>query len=200
MIDNTDLFREQIGPDGCSVRQGDRFVPCEVREEVIAVKGEASVTEHSADHAARPDHQPGPARCHRGVVAASRLARPSTVGRPAAPASRAQLRGVPQGRRTLAGRVVEHGLCRSNRRHRLADVRPGAAAAQRMGTDPGARLGSGVRLGAGSGAGRGIAARPGPGRGLCRHGQQSAAARRRRPLPRRGLAGRLSRRLHRPRA
>ncbi len=45
MIDNTDLFREQIGPDGRSVRQGDGFVPCEVREEVIAIKGEASVTE-----------------------------------------------------------------------------------------------------------------------------------------------------------
>jgi penicillin amidase len=46
LIDNTDLFLEQIGPDGRSVRQGDRFVPCEVREEVIAVRGEASVTEH----------------------------------------------------------------------------------------------------------------------------------------------------------
>jgi penicillin amidase len=46
LIDQTDLFREQIGPDGRSVRQGDQFVPCEVREEVIAVRGGASVTEH----------------------------------------------------------------------------------------------------------------------------------------------------------
>jgi penicillin amidase len=45
LLDNTDLFREQIGPDGCSIRQGDQFVPCEVREEVIAIRGEASVTE-----------------------------------------------------------------------------------------------------------------------------------------------------------
>jgi penicillin amidase len=45
LIDNTDLFREQIGPDGRSVRQGDQFVPCEVREEVIHVRGGASVTE-----------------------------------------------------------------------------------------------------------------------------------------------------------
>jgi penicillin amidase len=45
LIDNTDLFREQIGPDGRSVRQGDQFVPCEVREEIIAIRGEASVTE-----------------------------------------------------------------------------------------------------------------------------------------------------------
>jgi len=45
MIDNTDLFREQIGRDGRSVRQGNGFVPCEVREEVIAVKGGDSVTE-----------------------------------------------------------------------------------------------------------------------------------------------------------
>jgi penicillin amidase len=45
LIDNTDLFREQIGPDGCSVRAGDRFVPCPVREEAIHVKGGATVTE-----------------------------------------------------------------------------------------------------------------------------------------------------------
>jgi penicillin amidase len=45
LIDNTDLFREQIGPDGRSVLQGDQFIPCEVREEVIAVRGAASVTE-----------------------------------------------------------------------------------------------------------------------------------------------------------
>jgi len=45
LIDNTDLFREQIGPDGCSVRQGDQFVPCEVREEIIHVRGGPSVTE-----------------------------------------------------------------------------------------------------------------------------------------------------------
>lgn len=45
LIDQTDLFREQIGPDGRSVRQGDQFVPCEVREEVIAVRGGDRVTE-----------------------------------------------------------------------------------------------------------------------------------------------------------
>lgn len=38
LIDNTDLFCEQIGPDGRSVRQGDSFVPCEVREELIQVR------------------------------------------------------------------------------------------------------------------------------------------------------------------
>lgn len=45
LIDQADLFREQIGPDGCTVRQGDAFVPCPVCDEVIAVKGEGSVTE-----------------------------------------------------------------------------------------------------------------------------------------------------------
>jgi penicillin amidase len=45
LIDNTDLFREQIGPDGRSVRQGDQFVPCEVRDEVISIRGGDSVTE-----------------------------------------------------------------------------------------------------------------------------------------------------------
>ena len=45
LVDNTDLFLEEIGPDGASVRQGDDFVPCEVREEVIPVKGGPAVTE-----------------------------------------------------------------------------------------------------------------------------------------------------------
>ena len=45
LVDNSDLFIEQVGPDGASVRQGDDFVPCRVVEEVIAVKGGATVTE-----------------------------------------------------------------------------------------------------------------------------------------------------------
>jgi penicillin amidase len=45
LVDNTDLFLEQVGPDGRSVRQGDSFVPCPVRVERIDVKGGATVTE-----------------------------------------------------------------------------------------------------------------------------------------------------------
>jgi penicillin amidase len=45
LVDNTDLFIEEIGPDGRSVRQGDRFVPCETRREVIRVKGGKTVEE-----------------------------------------------------------------------------------------------------------------------------------------------------------
>ncbi len=45
LIDNTDLFWEQIGKDGRSVRAGNAFVPCEVREEVIRVRGGRPVTE-----------------------------------------------------------------------------------------------------------------------------------------------------------
>jgi penicillin amidase len=45
LVDNTDFFREQIGPDGASVREGDRFVPCEVRDEVIHVRNGPPVTE-----------------------------------------------------------------------------------------------------------------------------------------------------------
>lgn len=44
LIDNTDLFVEEIGPDGASVRRGDGFVPCQVQEETIAVKGGREVT------------------------------------------------------------------------------------------------------------------------------------------------------------
>ena len=46
LIDNTDLFREQIGPDGASVREADHYTPCPVRTEVIRVKGADSVTEN----------------------------------------------------------------------------------------------------------------------------------------------------------
>jgi penicillin amidase len=43
--DNTDLFLEEMGPDGRSVRQGDRFVPCDVRRETIEVRGGTNVVE-----------------------------------------------------------------------------------------------------------------------------------------------------------
>lgn len=39
LIDTTDLFVEEVGADGRSVRRGDRFVACEVRRERIEVKG-----------------------------------------------------------------------------------------------------------------------------------------------------------------
>lgn len=45
LVDNTDLFREEVGPDGRSVREGDQFVPCEVAEEVINVKRSTPVVE-----------------------------------------------------------------------------------------------------------------------------------------------------------
>jgi penicillin amidase len=45
LTDNTDLFQEEIGPDGASVRRGAGFVPCEVVEEVIHVKNARPVTE-----------------------------------------------------------------------------------------------------------------------------------------------------------
>ena len=39
LTDTTDLFLEEIGPDGRSVLRGDRFVPCETRVERIDVRG-----------------------------------------------------------------------------------------------------------------------------------------------------------------
>ncbi len=38
LVDDTDLFLEQVGPDGRSIRHGDAFVPCECWTESIAVK------------------------------------------------------------------------------------------------------------------------------------------------------------------
>jgi penicillin amidase len=43
--DNTDFFVEEIGADARSVREGDAFVPCEVRAERIDVKGKPAVVE-----------------------------------------------------------------------------------------------------------------------------------------------------------
>lgn len=45
LTDNTDLFLEEIGVDGTSVRIGDEFVQCEVHDETIVVKGGDSVVE-----------------------------------------------------------------------------------------------------------------------------------------------------------
>ena len=45
ITDQADLFIEEIGPDGASVRQGGGFVACRVRDEVIEVRGGRSVTE-----------------------------------------------------------------------------------------------------------------------------------------------------------
>ncbi|MCA9515446.1 MAG: penicillin acylase family protein [Myxococcales bacterium] len=39
-MDIADLFIEEVGPDGASVRDGDGFVPCEVLREIIGVKGQ----------------------------------------------------------------------------------------------------------------------------------------------------------------
>ena len=39
LADNSDLFLEQIGEDGTSVREGSRYVPCEVIDETIKIKG-----------------------------------------------------------------------------------------------------------------------------------------------------------------
>jgi len=44
-VDNTDLFIEELSPDGRSVREGDHFVSCEIRSEVIQVRGGTTVEE-----------------------------------------------------------------------------------------------------------------------------------------------------------
>ncbi len=45
LADTTDLFLEQVGSDGQSVRHDDVFEPCEVRRETIEIRGKAAVTE-----------------------------------------------------------------------------------------------------------------------------------------------------------
>jgi penicillin amidase len=45
MVDNVDLFVEEIGPDGMSVLEGKHYVPCEIRKELIRVRGGTTVEE-----------------------------------------------------------------------------------------------------------------------------------------------------------
>jgi penicillin G amidase len=45
LTDNTDLFQEEIGPDGKSVRRGNGYEPCEIVDEEIRIKGAAPVLE-----------------------------------------------------------------------------------------------------------------------------------------------------------
>lgn len=44
-VDSTDLFIEEIGPDAKSVRDGDQYVPCEIRSEIIRVKNGENIEE-----------------------------------------------------------------------------------------------------------------------------------------------------------
>ncbi|CAN5881134.1 hypothetical protein BH23ACT12_BH23ACT12_19550 [soil metagenome] len=46
LFDNTDLFQEELGSDGASVRSGNDFVPCEVLNEQIKVRYKRSLTEN----------------------------------------------------------------------------------------------------------------------------------------------------------
>ena len=45
MVDTTDLFIEQLSPDGTSVRQDDNFIPCEIKDEVIRIRGRRDLVE-----------------------------------------------------------------------------------------------------------------------------------------------------------
>ncbi|MCX7622371.1 MAG: penicillin acylase family protein [Thermomicrobium sp.] len=45
LSDNTDLALEALGPDGSSVREHDRFVPCTVHHEAIRVRGHGTVSD-----------------------------------------------------------------------------------------------------------------------------------------------------------
>lgn len=45
LADNVDLYLEELGKDPRTVRDGDHFVPCEIRRETIQVKGQVPVVE-----------------------------------------------------------------------------------------------------------------------------------------------------------
>ena len=133
LVDNTDLFLEQIGPDGRSVRQGDDYVPCEVRDEVIHVKNGASVTERVLLTPRGPIISPAFDGIARGAVAAGGVARSAADARPARFASGTRFRRGARGAVDLAGYLAEPRLRRRDRADRLAAVRRSAAAAHTVG-------------------------------------------------------------------
>ena len=45
LFDNIDLFQEELGPDGATLRSGDEFLPCEVLHETIKVRYKKAITE-----------------------------------------------------------------------------------------------------------------------------------------------------------
>jgi len=45
LLDNTDLYIEEMSPDGHSVREGNAYVPCENRIEIINVRGSQPIKE-----------------------------------------------------------------------------------------------------------------------------------------------------------
>ena len=45
LVDTTDLFLEEVGPDGRTVRRGETYETCDVRRELISVRGKAPVVE-----------------------------------------------------------------------------------------------------------------------------------------------------------
>jgi len=72
LVDNTDFFIEQIGPDGRSVREANGFQPCTIRRETIVVKGQAPVVEEILETPRGPIVSPaltceGPALSLRAV-------------------------------------------------------------------------------------------------------------------------------------
>ena len=89
LVDNTDLFIEEIGPDGCSVREGDGYVPCERIVELIEVRGGEPVEEVVLITRARPDHRPGAGRRVWRALDPGHLARSAAGARPVRHPSRA---------------------------------------------------------------------------------------------------------------
>ncbi len=77
LVDNTDLFWEEI--EGDRVRDGGGWVPCQVREEVIHVKGGSPVTEHVHITPRGPVIGPALASCHAALSLRATWLEPAKV-------------------------------------------------------------------------------------------------------------------------
>ena len=80
LVDNTDLFIEELGADGTSVRRGEDFVPCTVLEERIEVRGSQAVIEKVLITPHGPIVGPVLVGVHEAISMAATWLRPQRAG------------------------------------------------------------------------------------------------------------------------
>ena len=152
LFDNTDLFQEELGPDGATIRSGDEFVPCEVLTEKIKVRYTKSLTEKVVITPRGPVVSPAfdegvGALSHQGLLAGRHAGGGVPQGAP-----NHRLRPVPSVVCPLAGSRSESQLRRLGWSHRLAAGRCGAGPQAGMGHRSTARMGPLGRMGGPAGA------------------------------------------------
>ena len=177
LTDNTDLFLEELRREGDTwqYRQGDRWLPCEVRREEIRIKRSQPIIEEVLSTSRGPIINPvlndAPEALSLRAVWLDPLPLDGWLS-----AMRAQLRGVPFTVSRVARLFDEPRLCRHDWQDRLAARRSDSSAQAWQRHVANGRLGRPQWLGTRVGAIRADAVRRRPAGGLLRHCEQPAGA------------------------